>query len=303
MRSPLFWRESYLSEFGLLQDSLLTHDGTGWQPADTADLDQAKPSITLFREEKKWTSPLSATFGGIHKGDSTKVSDLELVRSLTDFFIEQQIPEVEIILPPDHTNYEFMVGIETYLESGFKVLFTNINHYIPLADWSHANLSKGNRKKLRQANEMGLEFTDVAGFDSLGAYQVISQNRESLGAKVSLDHPTLTKLMRLFPDEYKSHILKSKSGEIAAASFLVKTSAENLYVYLWADEPNFRHVSPLVLLLDNLVSIYQAKFAFLDLGTSAIQGATIEGLARFKDNLGARKSNKNWIKWKNPTTR
>jgi hypothetical protein len=287
----------------LLQDSLLVYDGTGWQPAKIDDLGHVKPSITLFREEKKWSSPLSATFGGIHKGESTKVSDLELVRSLTDYFIEQQISEVEIILPPDHTNYEFMVGVETYLQSGFTVSFTNINHYISLTDWSHASLSKGNRKKLRQASELGLEYTDVTGLDSLGAYQVISQNRESLGAKVSLDHPTLTKLMRLFPVEYKCHILKSKSGEVAAASFLVETSVDNLYVYLWADNPNFRHVSPLVLLLNNLVSNYQARFDFLDLGTSAIQGATIEGLARFKDNLGARVSNKNCIKWENPKPR
>ena len=300
MRTPLFWRESYVSEFGSLQDSILTYDGYGWQSTKIDDLDSVKPSITLFREEKKWISPLSATFGGIHKGEFTKVSDFELVKSLTDFLIDQRIPEIEITLPPDHTNYELMVGVETYLESGFTVSFTNMNHYIPLADWSNGSLSKGNRKKLRQANELELEYTDVAGLDTLEAYQVIARNRESLGAKVSLDYSKLTKLMGLFPEEYKCHILRSKSGEIAASSFLVETSKENLYVYLWADDPSFRHVSPLVLLLDNLVSNYQSKFDFLDLGTSAIQGVTIEGLSRFKDNLGARQSNKKCIKWENP---
>ena len=300
MNTPLFWRESYISEFGLLQDSVLMHDGYSWRQATNNNLDPLKPSMTLFRGDKKWTSPLSATFGGIHKGGSSLVSEYDLVQSLIDYLIKQQISEMEITLPPDHTNYEFMVGIKAYLGSGFTVSYANINHYLSLADWNHRNLSKGNRKKLRQAKELELEYINATGRDILEAYQVISRNRASLGAKVSLEYETLLKLMSNFPEEYKCHILKSKNGEIAAASFVVETSVDNLYVYLWADDPNFRHVSPLVLLLDNLVRDYQDKFISLDLGTSAIQGVTIEGLSRFKDNLGTRQSSKKTIKWKNP---
>jgi hypothetical protein len=222
------------------------------------------------------------------------------VQRLIDYLIQQQITELEITLPPDHTNYEFMVGIEAFLGSGFTVSYANINHYVTLADWNHGNLSKGNRKKLRQSKELKLEYINATGNEILGAYQVISRNRELLGAKVSLQYATLINLMRIFPEEYKCHILKSENGEIAAASFVVETSTDNLYVYLWADDPNFRHVSPLVLLLDNLVCSYKDKFISLDLGTSAIQGVTIEGLSRFKDNLGARQSRKNTIIWKNP---
>jgi hypothetical protein len=300
LKTPLFWRESYISEFGLLKDSVLVHDGYLWRPTTNNNLDPLKPSMTLIRGEKKWASPLSATFGGIHKGGLSLAREHDLVQSLIKYLTEQQISEIEITLPPDHTNYEFMVGIDAYLESGFTVSYSNINHYLSLTDWNHESLSKGNRKKLRQAKEIGLEYISAAGIEILEAYQVISRNRESLGAKVSLEYATLIRLMSIFSEEYKCHILKSESGEIAAASFVVETSADNLYVYLWADVPNFRHVSPLVLLLDNLVRTYQHKFKSLDLGTSAIQGVTIEGLSRFKDNLGASQSSKKTIKWKNP---
>ena len=300
MKTPLFWRESYVSEFGLLQDSFLTHDGFSWHPADANDLNSTKPSLTLSRIEKKCFSPLSATFGGIYKGKIFSVSESKLVQSLISYLLEQQISEMEIILPPDHTNLASMVALETYLSFGFRVLYENKNHYVTLAQWIHGNLSKGNRKKLRQARELGLEFSTATEVETKDAFKIISRNRESLGTKVSVEYLKLKRLMSIFPSEYECHIIKTKAGEVAAASFVVETSEDNLYVYLWADDPNFRHVSPLVLMLDNLVSTYRDRFNFLDLGTSAIQGVTIEGLSRFKDNLGAYQSHKKCIRWENP---
>jgi hypothetical protein len=300
LKTPLFWRETYVSEFGLLQDSFLTHDGFSWHPADANDLNSTKPSLTLSRIEKKCFSPLSATFGGIYKGKIFSVSESKLVQSLISYLLEQQISEMEIILPPDHTNLSSMVTLETYLSSGFRVLYDNKNHYVPLTQWIHGDLSKGNRKKLRQARELGLEFSTATEVETKEAFKIISRNRESLGTKVSVEYLKLMKLMSIFPSEYECHIIKAKAGEIAAASFVVETSEDNLYVYLWADDLNFRHVSPLVLMLDNLVSTYRDRFSFLDLGTSAIQGATIEGLSRFKDNLGAYQSHKKCIRWENP---
>jgi hypothetical protein len=183
------------------------------------------------------------------------------------------------------------------------VSYSNINHYIHLHTWNHQKLSKGNRKKLRQAKELELEFVTSSNDDVALAYEVIARNRESLGSKVSLELNKLKELMDSFPDEYSCYLLKSKSGEIAAGSFLVETSQDNIYVYLWADEPRFRGVSPLVLLLDHLVTKVRDRFTYLDLGTSAIKGVPLEGLIRFKTNLGAIHSLKRTIRWENPSVK
>ena len=131
---------------------------------------------------------------------------------------------------------------------------------------------------------------------------MIEANRVSLGAKVSVSFSTLIKLMSTFPDKYFLYQLRSpSSGKIAASVVLVETSPENLYVYLWADSIEFRSVSPVVLLLEGIINEFTDKYTYLDLGTSAIDGVELEGVARFKDNLGAIRSSKKTIVWVNPS--
>ena len=62
----------------------------------------------------------------------------------------------------------------------------------------------------------------------------------------------------------------------------------------------FRGVSPIVSLLEGIIDRFADKYTYLDLGTSAIEGVELEGLARFKDNLGATRSSKKTIVWVNP---
>ena len=301
LRTPLFWRDSYINQFSSIENSTLYHDGSFWKSPSDIDQKWESPLLTFSSDGIKYYSPLSATFGGIFKGASSSTTENELLGSLIRYLIENQVSEIEITLPPNHLNYDYMVSLDTYLAHGFELSYSNVNHYISLHTWDHQKLSKGNRKKLRQAKELELEFATSSGDDVKLAYEVIAKNRESLGSKVSLELNKLMELMNSFPDEYSCYLLKSKSGDIAAAAFLVETSQDNIYVYLWADEPHFRGVSPLVLLLDYLVTKVQDRFTYLDLGTSAINGVALDGLVRFKTNLGAAHSHKSTIRWQNPS--
>ena len=62
----------------------------------------------------------------------------------------------------------------------------------------------------------------------------------------------------------------------------------------------FWGVSPIVSLLEGIIDQFADRYTYLDLGTSAIEGVELEGLAKFKDNLGAARSIKKTIVWSNP---
>jgi hypothetical protein len=189
------------------------------------------------------------------------------------------------------------VNEQAYLQNAWEILHENINHYVDMGTWSEDCMSKGNRKKLRQCHGSGLMFSEATRLEWIDAYEVVKKNRESLGSRVSMSGIEIFALLTNYPDIYKCFILKDRFNQIAAAAFLVETSYENIYVYLWADVPEFRNLSPIVLLMTQLVSTFREKYNFLDLGTSAINGEVLEGLSRFKDNLGALPSHKLQIAW------
>ena len=208
-----------------------------------------------------------------------------------------QTMHAKITLQPSHLNSTQFVNEQAYLQSAWKILHVNINHYVDMGTWSEDCMSKGNRKKLRQCHESNLMFSEATSLEWIDAYEVVKKNRESLGSIVSMSEVELFALLKNYPDVYKCFILKNYLNQIAAAAFLVETSYENIYVYLWADAPEFRNLSPIVLLMTELVSTFREKYNFLDLGTSAINGEALEGLSRFKDNLGALQSHKLQIAW------
>ena len=57
---------------------------------------------------------------------------------------------------------------------------------------------------------------------------------------------------------------------------------------MWADHPEYRSLSPIALLCEEIISdARQRGIAVVDLGTASVNGFLDEGLARFKKNLGA----------------
>jgi hypothetical protein len=302
MANPIFWRDDYLKERQNSSQLILTYEANQWRERQFKETqDQSSnsfPVITFNSHENELQSPFSASFGGIYLGSDLSINPDELVIELNSYLEKNKVEEVRILLPPSHLSYLDFVEEKTYLDRKWKQSYANVNHIINLNDWSFESLSKGNRKKLRQTNQMGLSFSEASPIEHSRAYQVIRKNRESLGAQVSLSEAELLNLLQKFPENYSCYLLKDDEMRIAATAFLVETSAENVYVYLWADTSGFRHVSPVVRLLVELVSIFKNRYDFLDLGTSAIEGLEIEGLVRFKENLGALRSYKRQIFWK-----
>jgi hypothetical protein len=296
---PLFWQQKYVDLIEDPSSFILIFDGSQWL---LSSRDYGLSSITLTKAKGVTFSPARATYGGILKVESKSLQDSTILISLTQNFVKEGVSEFQISLAPEHLAIESLIPSEVYLKHGFSVKYENTSHYIKMHTWTRDALSKGNRKKSNQANKLGLVFEETPEGTRENCYHLIEANRVSLGAKVSVSFSTLIKLMSTFPDKYFLYQLRSpSSGKIAASVVLVETSPENLYVYLWADSIEFRSVSPVVLLLEGIINEFTDKYTYLDLGTSAIDGVELEGVARFKDNLGAVRSSKKTIVWVNPS--
>lgn len=299
MHVPLFWQQRYVDLVGGSSSLRLVFDGNRWliSPGN-----EGFSLLTLNKSENAVHSPAQASYGGILKTKSHPQQNPALLSSLTKHLISDGVSEFHITLAPEHLTNENLIPSEIYLNHGFTLKFENISHYIEMKSWNKSALSKGNRKKLKQSGQLGLIFEETPESERKSCYNLIEVNRLSLGAKVSVSFSKLIELMSTFPDKYFMYQLRSPdNGEIAATAVLVETSPENLYVYLWADSLEFRSVSPIVFLLEGLIEKFSDKYNYLDLGTSAIDGDVLEGLARFKDNLGATRTNKKTVLWINPT--
>ena len=301
MALPIFWSDEYLKMRNDTTQLVLNFKEGIWSQENLSstdgDIEKFFPRITFSYLKDKLRSPFSATYGGIYYGPDSEFDFTALVTKLNEYLTSLNLNEVKITLPPSHITNTKIINELVFLQNCWKKSIESINHFVELDKWSVNDMSKGNRKKMRQCQETELSFMEGTPDDLAAAYQVIDENRKILGAKVSLRLDELVALLLNFPEKYRCYILKSHTGEIAASAFLVETSAENLYVYSWADNPKFRHLSPLVYLMNEIITISKSSYRYLDLGTSSIGGQPLEGLVRFKDNLGAKRSKKQEISW------
>jgi len=307
MKKPIYWSKKYLHQREDGNQSFLKYKDGYWMDFQLTELGEQEfevaPSITFSKTKTSLQSPFCASFGGIHLGGELPANSVELVEQLNNYFLLNDIDYTTIILPPSHLYPMQFINEEIYLENSWKLSFQNINHFVDLSTWSEDCMSKGNRKKLRQARGAGLIFSEASSSEWSEAFEVVRKNRESLSTRVSMSGIELFTLLGNFPETYKCFVLKNTLKQIVATAFLVETSYENIYVYLWADVPESRNLSPIVFLMTELVSTFKGRYSFLDLGTSAIKGEVLAGLSKFKDNLGATRSHKLHVAWQSRITK
>jgi hypothetical protein len=297
MEMPLFWSMEYFEMRKPKNGIRLIFTGENWKESDSHEYLETYPTITIQLDNHVASSPASASYGGIFIPESYSNSEINIVDELVEHLIKIGMSRIEVYLAPEHLSYNDMLPIETYIKAGFEVNFVNVNHYIDMSQWKRGDMSKGNRKKSRQALGSSFKFLEATDDDFSKSYELIVQNRLAFGAKVPLTFEEMTILFKNFPEKYRCFALKSVDSELVAAAFLVETSPENLYVHLWADSIKFRALSPVVFLMEKLIDYSSQDYRFLDLGTSGVDGIVIDGLVRFKNNLGARTSKKRKIVW------
>ena len=275
---PLFWSDIYCELNGQSKVAS-THEFDG---------DSFKFDFIYGIYDRHIKSPGKATFGGlwISDGQPTVSFFKDLYQNLFDLLNPLSVKTV--VLPPMfYYPYVFENQSKALESLGFTKQFDDVNFHIEIDHWTPTLLSKGNRKKIRQFIEAGGEVVNGTESDYLEAYNVLKGNREHRGVKISMDLEKFTSNLIDLPEFYRLFVAKIGST-IAGVAYVVKISDEVNYVLFWGDDIKFRRYSPVASLLDYLVAISQRDgFARLDLGISSVDGVLDDGLARFKQNLGA----------------
>ena len=283
---PIFWTEKYLKLHGKKVFVLGVNELSECIKCRPNEIQQFRLShyLTFIEMDQGVTVPAKATFGGVFPaapefiyrtifGGVTKLGEsLNLKVGFPPAYFYPDVFDLQ------REVVESMSGVTKIID---------VSYHIDVKDWNANSLSRGNQKKIRQCNDAGVIFKK----DDLGSlsniYSLISKNRLSKGVELSISQDQLDNAILVFPNEYELFSLYKSSTLIASAVTIMLTSTVR-YVYMWADHIAYRSLSPIAMLCEEIVEDCRAKnIEVLDLGTASLSGVLDEGLARFKQNLGA----------------
>ena len=263
----------------------LNSDGTFVQiQNDDKRVEKLKIRLTLRKDLNRITIPGKATFGGVWPAAS--VNDFK--KLFGEINRLGGSADVVWTLPPEYFYPEiFLSQIQLIEEMGGILLFSDSSFHISVDDWDLSLLSKGNRKKIRQCQAQGVQFRPGNNDDLPQIYDLIRRNRISKGVTPSISFDQLVTAARIFPNEYQFFALYL-SDDLIASAVTVMITPDIRYVYMWADDDNFRVLSPVAMLCKEIVEDSRKNgIKIVDLGTASVAGVLDPGLARFKMNLGA----------------
>ena len=240
--------------------------------------------------------PGRLTFGGFFSQDAKTITASEFSEVLENFFSETMLETaLEWKLPPDYFYPHIFATQYENLKSTLQNEVIDVNQHVLVGEWNFGILSNGNKKKYRQAVKANLNYHQGSLDDISKCYQILHTNRSAIGVKVSMTETEVRMALTLFPDFYKMHFLEI-SGQVVAMCLTVDIAPKIRYVLYWADNLEFRNISPLVFLFERLVKLSKSdQVEILDLGISSVNGEINEGLFNFKKNLGALSSTKKSI--------
>ncbi len=293
--TPLFWRCEYVRLFGSSSKLFGVTDQNEIieDCCEVEDMDSLKYLTMLDTSNAQVVIPGRATFGGVWTWPINGIQP-DVISSFYDHMIDGLSSKpVEIHLPPNYFYSDiFELQHEIITSKGGKILYVETSQYIDVESWAPEAMSKGNRKKLRQCAESIAITVRLPLADLDGVYELITINRLSRGVSLSISLSQLRKSFTEIPDAYRCYgtFLGSK---LIAAAITVLITDDFEYVYMWADDAQYRSLSPVVSLCETIVNDSKSRgVRTLDLGISSKNGILDEGLSRFKINLGAVSGNK-----------
>ena len=234
----------------------------------------------------------NATFGLFTRDGSVVESPLllsETTNQILGFAARRAIEAVHLRLPPDGFHQNFVAASrDTFLALGAQEI-VDYNYFVHVPTWSESSMSKGNRKRLRQCTELGLQTYLVQDQEmTRKCFSVLSRNRATRGLQLSMTQELFERSRSQFPLDYELYATLS-DGDPVAAAVVIRLNHERLYVLMWGHDPSWSSRSPVVHLFYTLMQqCAERETTILDLGISSNAGSIDLGLARFKTGLGAR---------------
>lgn len=258
------------------------------QPAEAIWLlicqgDQPVGALLLCRFEGEWSSLPKAPFGGFWFWNKEIVLQTEVfTKVLADTLKKMNIKQIKVKSAPE---YYSTCPVELYHQEGWHCELKLNNYALRLSSLNH-QLNATARRKLRGLEKKG--FMLKSWFpQSAELLEFIIKARHRENQKVLVDEALLDKIVQNKHNRYLTEGVWLED-QLAAIGLTVKVNSKVWYHYQPADSALFRSFSPILLCNFGLAQKALAQGAeWLDLGLASVDGAELEGLARFKKSMGA----------------
>ncbi len=193
------------------------------------------------------------------------------------------IREVEITHPV--SIYNDFPPIAFFNHHGFEICQKNINQHISLE--KSRTIHSMEQRKLKKLQFDNYKF-EKAGFHELESlYFLLARAREAQGLEINISLSKLIQLFKAFPKHYLAW-KATKNDKSAAVVILVRVTNDIMYYYLPGTDSNFKKESPMVGLMDAIISdLKRMKVKYFDLGVSSVDGEIQKGLHTFKKRMAA----------------
>jgi len=251
------------------------------------------PAIEVESEGKKvLNSHGGASYGGfVYKTDLNLRDAFSLAEGLIDFGKTNKIDRIQLTLPPIiyETKYSNYIDF-ALLKNGFDYLKREISSIVQL-DIEREKLLSTYRAEARTAVnksiKKGVEIKECDNYDEY--YEILKKNLK-LRHNVNPTHTIeeLKKLSKMFPNEIRLWGAFLEDKLIAGVCNFSANNSVVLAFYISHDE-DYQEYRAVNLLFYEIMKKYQdERFHFLDFGIFTVNMDPNWGLARFKENFGAR---------------
>jgi hypothetical protein len=251
------------------------------------------PAVEIERENKIiFSSHSGASYGGfVYSIDLNLKDAFELVEGLLKLSNEAGYDRIQITLPPIIYESKYSNYIDFALvKNGFNYLKREISSVVQL-DIKEGQLLSTYRAEARTAVnksiKKGVVIKECDAFDEY--YEILKKNLK-LRHNVTPTHTVeeLKKLKKMFPEEIRLWGAFLDKKLIAGVCNFNANSKVVLAFYISHNE-DYQEYRAVNLLFYEIMKKYQEEgFSFLDFGIFTVNMDPNWGLARFKENFGAR---------------
>ena len=251
------------------------------------------PAVILEREGKK----ILSSHGGASYGSFVYRSNLnfreafDLVEGIIDFASKNNCQRIQLTPPPMIYQKKYSNYIDFALvKNGFNYLKRDVSSVVQLdtpADELLSTYRPEARTALKKAIKEGIEIVECDKFPEY--YEILKKNlkmRHNVHPTHTLDE--LIKLKSIFPSKIRLWGAFLKDRLIAGVCNFSANPEVVLAFYISHDE-EYQEYRAVNLLFFEIMKKYQIEgYRFLDFGIFTVNMDPNWGLARFKENFGAR---------------
>lgn len=244
-------------------------------------------------------SPITGAFSDVSfLQKRVKPSILSLFLSYIEIYLFENFgaKHLTIKLPPEiYGSENTNLVINSLFNLDWKIKDLDLNYHFDLfsEDDFKSNLSSSKRRELNRLNRADTIFSKAENeSEIISSYEIIKSNRTSQGYPMTMSQDSLLDLYKKFPNKVHFFNLK-KAEEILASAVCLSISSDYLYIFYWGENPQYRNLSPVIKLAQQLYSFaMSAGFKKMDIGISTENSIPNQGLMDFKTNLGCRLTKK-----------